>query len=46
MEKSTHKKHLYQPLQTNNKQFKTAVPFLTSYNGIFNITNKKIIFIS
>ena len=39
MEKSTHEEHLYQPLQTNNKQFKIAVTFLTGYNGIFNVTN-------
>ena len=40
MDKSTHEEHLFQPLQTNNKQFKAAVTFLTGYNGIFNITNK------
>ena len=39
MEKRTHEEHLSQPLQTNNKQFKIAVTFLTGYNGIFNITN-------
>ena len=39
MEKSTHEEHLFQPLQTNNKQFKIAVTFLTGYNGNFNITN-------
>ena len=39
MDKSTHEEHLSQPLQTNNKQFKTAVTFLTGYNGIFNVTN-------
>ena len=39
MDKSTHEEHLSQPLQTNNKQFKIAVTFLTGYNGIFNITN-------
>ena len=39
MDKSTHEEHLYQPLQTNNKQFKIAVTFLTGYNGIFNVTN-------
>ena len=38
MDKSTHEEHLYQPLQTNNKQFKIAVTFLAGYNGIFNIT--------
>ena len=39
MVKSTHEEHLSQPLQTNNKQFKAAVTFLTGYNGIFNVTN-------
>ena len=39
MDKSTHEEKLYQPLQTNNKQFKIAVTFLTGYNGIFNVTN-------
>ena len=47
MDKSTHEEHLSQPLQTNNKQFKIAVTFLTGYNGIFNVTDKnnKIYFI-
>ena len=40
MNKSTHEVHLSQPLQTNNKQFKIAVTFLTGYNGIFNVTSK------
>ena len=40
MDKSTHEEHLSQPLQTNNKQFKIAVTFLTDYNGIFNVTNE------
>ena len=46
MDKSTHEEHLSQPLQTNNKQFKTAVTFLTGYNGIFNVTetNNKFYF--
>ena len=39
MDKSTHEEHLSQPLQTNNKQFKTAVTFLSAYNGIFNVTD-------
>ena len=39
MDKSTHEEHLFQPLQTNNKQFKIATTFLTGYNGIFNVTN-------
>ena len=40
MDKSTHEEHLSQPLQTNNKQFKVAITFLTGYNGIFNVTNE------
>ena len=40
MDKSTHEEHLSQTLQTNNKQFKIAVTFLTAYNGIFNVTSK------
>ena len=40
MDKSIHEEHLSQPLQTNNKQFKIAVIFVTAYNGIFNITSK------
>ena len=39
MDKSTHEEHLSQPLQTNNKQFKIAITFLSAYNGIFNVTN-------
>ena len=39
MDKSTHEEHLHQPVQTNNKQFKNAMTFLTGYNGIFNVTN-------
>ena len=46
MSKSTHEEHLSQPLQTNNKQFKIAVTFLSGYNGIFNVidTNNKLYF--
>ena len=40
MDKSTHEEHLFQPLQTNYKQFNLAVTFLTAYNGIFNVTSK------
>ena len=40
MDKSTHERHLSQPLQTYNKQFKEAANFLTGYNGIFNVTDK------
>ena len=39
MDKSTHEEHLSQPLQTNNKQFKLGITFLTGSNGIFNVTN-------
>ena len=39
MDKSIHEEHLSQPLQTNNKQFKMAITFLSAYNGIFNVTN-------
>ena len=42
MDKSTHEEHLSQPLQTNNKQFKIAVSFLSWYNGVFNVTDKNI----
>ena len=40
MDKSTHEEHLFQSLQTNNRQFKIAITFLSAYNGIFNVTNK------
>ena len=40
MDKSIHEEHLFQPLQTNNKQFKIAVTFISGYNGIFNVTDK------
>ena len=40
MDKSTHEELLSQPLQTNKKQFKIAVTFLSAYNGIFNVTNR------
>ena len=39
MDKSTHEEHLFEPLQTNIKQFKIAITFLSAYNGIFNVTN-------
>ena len=39
-DKSTHEELLSQPIQTNNKQFKLAVTFLTAYIGIFNVTNR------
>ena len=40
MDKSTHEEYLFHPLQTNNRQFKIAVTFLSGYKGIFNVTNK------
>ena len=40
MDKSTHEEHLSQPLQTNNKQFKIAVTFLSVYNVIFKVADK------
>ena len=40
MDNSTHEEHLAQPLQTNNRQFKIAITFLTAYIGISNVTNK------
>ena len=39
MDKSTHEECLSQPLQTNNKQFKLAITFLSAYNCILNVTN-------
>ena len=39
MDKSKLEEHLPQPLQTNFKQFKIIVTFLTGYKGIFNVTN-------
>ena len=44
MDKSKHKEHLSQPLQTIEKRFQIAVTFLTVYNGILNIANKYIKF--
>ena len=40
MDKSTHEEHLSQPMQNNNKQFKTAITFLAGYNGIFSVTDR------
>ena len=47
MDKSFHEEHLVQPLQTNKKQFRIAVTFLTGYNVILIVTklNNKIYFI-
>ena len=44
MAKSTLEEHLSQPLQTNHKQFKIAVTFVSAYNGIFNVTISDIRF--
>ena len=46
MDESTHEDHSPQPLQTNIKQFKTAITFLTGYNGIFNVTDSDMKLIS
>ena len=40
MKKSTHEKHLSQPLQAFRKQFKIVITFLTGYNGLFEVTDK------
>ena len=40
MDKSSHEERLSQPLQTNNKQFKMAVTFISADNGLFNVTSK------
>ena len=37
---STHEEHSHRLLQTNNKQYKLTVSFLSDYNGIFIVTNK------
>ena len=39
MDKSKHEEHLFHPLQTNIKQYKLKVTFLSAYNGIFKVTN-------
>ena len=44
-DKSIHKEHLSQPLQTSNMLFKIAVTFLTGCNRIFNVTSKNIKFL-
>ena len=41
MDKPIHEKPLTLLLQTNSKQFKLAITFLTESNGIFNVTNKR-----
>ena len=46
MYKNYHVEYLSQPLQTNNKQIKSAVTFFTGYNGILyvSISNSKLDF--
>ena len=44
MDRSILEEHLSQPLQTDNKQYKIAVTFLTGYNTIFIVTNANIKF--
>ena len=44
MDKSIHEEHQAQPLQTNYKQPKIAIIFLTGYIDFFNVTNKFNIF--
>ena len=44
MDKSTHEEHLSEPFQTDKKQFKIAVTFLTGYDGIFSVINSNIKF--
>ena len=46
MDKSIHEEYLTQPLQTNKKQFKIAVTFLSAYNGFFKVTNSNNNFFS
>ena len=41
MDKSIDENHLSQPLQTKNEHLKVPATFLTGYNGIFNINEKK-----
>ena len=41
MNKPTHEEPLFHPLQTDNKQCKISVTFLTDYIRILNLTGKK-----
>ena len=45
MDESTHEEHLSHPLQTNIRQFKIAVTFLTGFNRFFNVKKKVINYI-
>ena len=40
MDKGVHEEQLSQPLQTNKRQFKIAITFLTGCNGIFNVKSE------
>ena len=42
IDERTQEEHFFQPLQTNIKEVKIAVKFLTAYNVIFNVTSKNI----
>ena len=42
MYRSNHEEHSSQPLQTNNKQYKVPVTFLTGYNGFLLLQTKII----
>ena len=44
MDKITQEEHLPQAVETENKQLKIALSFLTGYNGIFSITKTNIKF--
>ena len=44
IEESIHEDHSSQPIQTNFKEFKLAVTFLTGFNAIFNVTKRNIKF--
>ena len=40
MNNSKYEEHLLHPLQTNIKQFKISITFLSGYNGFFKVTDK------
>ena len=46
IDKSVHREHLSEPLQTIFERFKISVPFQTGFNRIFIARNKKIRFYS
>ena len=39
MNESMLEEHLFHSLQTNNREYKLAITFVTGYNGFFNVTN-------